>query len=291
MPPPPPLARDEARLWRVPVLGGLDVLQARFVKQAFARHTHEEFTVGVVRRGAAAFWNRGAQHVAPDGSVMLINADEVNTGQPFAQGGYIHLVLYPSAELLRRVASEVGGRTARQPYFPQSVAQAPAVAQALLSAHRQLADPAATGLAQETALHAALAALTTQLSDGRLRPTFLGRERAAVQRTRAYLEAHACRDVTLGELASVGGLSAFHLSRVFREALGLPPHAYQIQARIRQAQGWLRAGLPAAQVALDAGFSDQSAFSNQFKRHVGVTPGQYMRERQDVRDFPRQPPE
>ncbi|WP_161881178.1 hypothetical protein [Deinococcus alpinitundrae] len=51
--PPPartPLAHDG--LGRVPFLGGLEVLPARFVKQAFAHHTHEGFTVGVVRRSS-----------------------------------------------------------------------------------------------------------------------------------------------------------------------------------------------------------------------------------------------
>ena len=57
--------------------------------------------MGVVQHGAAGFWNRGAEHVAPDGSVMLINPGEVNTGHSFAEDGYVHLVLYPSAEHLQ----------------------------------------------------------------------------------------------------------------------------------------------------------------------------------------------
>lgn len=272
-----PLARDEARLWQVPFLGGLDVLQARFVKQTFARHTHEVFTVGVVQQGAAAFWNRGAEHVAPDGSVMLINPDEVNTGHSFLAAGYVHLVLYPSAEQLRQVAAEVTGRDMPPPYFPQSVAQAPEVAARLTLAHQVLIHPAATRLRQDEALQGALATLVTQLSDARLRPARVGQERGAVRLARAYLEAHACDAVSLEDLARLTGLSGFHLIRVFRQATGLPPHAYQVQARIRGAQVWLRAGWALAQVAAASGFSDQSAFSNQFKRHVGLTPGQYVR--------------
>jgi AraC-like DNA-binding protein len=269
------LARDEARLWRVPFLGGLDVLQARFVKQTFARHTHEVFTVGVVHWGAAAFWNRGAEHIAPDGSVMLINPDEVNTGHSFLAAGYVHLVLYPSAEQLRQVAADLTGQSVPLPYFAQSVAQAPEVAASLTRAHQVLVNPEATRLAQDTALGWALAASTLELSDSGLRLPPLGRERVAVQLTRAYLEAHACEDVALEDLVRLTGLSGFHLTRVFRDAVGLPPHAYQVQTRIRQAQTWLRAGWAIAQVSVASGFSDQSAFSNQFKRHVGVTPGQY----------------
>jgi AraC-like DNA-binding protein len=269
------LARDEARLWRAPFLGGLEVLQARFVKQSFARHTHETFTVGVVRQGAAAFWNRGAEHVAPDGSVMLINPDEVNTGHSFVAGGYVHLVLYPSAVQLRQLAAELTGRDVPQPYFAQSVAQSPGVARRLTAAHLVLADASTTRLAQDIALQSALLSLVAQLSDLPARPLSAGRERAAVRRARAYLDTHACEDVPLAELVRVTGLSAFHLTRVFRQEVGLPPHAYQVQARIRQTQRWLNAGWDLAQVALAAGFHDQSAFSNQFRRHVGVTPGRY----------------
>jgi len=271
------LNRDEARLWRVPFLGGLDVLQARFVRQAFARHTHEVFTIGVVWQGAAEFWNRGAEHVAPGGSVMMINADEVNTGHPFAEEGYVHLVLYPSAEQLRAVAEQVTGKSMTTPYFSQSVATAPEVARQLTAAHRVLADPAASLLARETALQGALASLITSQGEERLSPVRAGREREAVREVRTYLEAHACENIALQDLERLSGLSPFHLIRVFRQEVGLPPHAYQVQIRIQQAQEWIAAGWNLTEVALATGFSDQSAFTNQFKRHVGVTPGQYMR--------------
>ncbi|MFC4453150.1 AraC family transcriptional regulator [Deinococcus sonorensis] len=271
------LGRDEARLWRVPFLGGLDVLQARFVKQAFARHTHEEFTVGVVHQGAAEFWNRGAERIAPSGSVMMINADEVTTGHSYAEDGYLHLVLYPTAEQLRCVAAEVTGRRVVTPYFPQSVAEAPEVAGRLTAAHRTLADPSASLLFRESALQAALTSLVTTLAEERLSPARTGRERTAVRLVRTYLDDHATEEVALETLAQLAGLSAFHLNRVFRQEVGLPPHAYQVQARIRQAQAWIAAGWSLAEVALAAGFSDQSALSTQFRRHVGVTPGQYAR--------------
>jgi AraC-like DNA-binding protein len=266
------LKRDEARLWRVPFLGGLDVLQARFVKQAFARHTHEVFTVGVVWQGAAEFWNRGAEHVAPGGSVMMINPDEMNTGHSFAEEGYVHLVLYPSAEQLRSVAEQVTGRSVVTPYFPQSVATAPDVARRLTSAHRVLIDPAASLLAREVALQDALASLITSLGEKSLSPARIGQERAVVRKVRAYLEEHACEDVSLKDLAALAGISPFHLTRVFRQEVGLPPHAYQVQARVQRARVWIAAGWSLAEVALEAGFNDQSAFSNQFKRYVGVTP-------------------
>jgi AraC family transcriptional regulator len=48
--------------------------------------------------------------------------------------------------------------------------------------------------------------------------------------------------------------------------------------RVDRAKQFLQAGtdLSLAEVAADAGFSDQSQFSRHFKRLVGVTPGQFQ---------------
>jgi transcriptional regulator GlxA family with amidase domain len=98
-------------------------------------------------------------------------------------------------------------------------------------------------------------------------PRSPGRERKAVRRSREYLEEHAAENVTLGALARFAGLSSFQLCRVFREAVGMTPHAYQTQARVRRAKSLLSAGLPIALVATEAGFYDQAHLTRHFKAH------------------------
>jgi AraC-like DNA-binding protein len=105
-----------------------------------------------------------------------------------------------------------------------------------------------------------------------------GRERRAVRLSREYLHEHAAENVTLEALARFAGLSAFHLCRVFRAAVGMTPHAYQTQARVRRAKSLLVAGLPITVVAAQTGFYDQAHLTRHFKRIVGLTPGQYVRD-------------
>jgi AraC family transcriptional regulator len=78
-------------------------------------------------------------------------------------------------------------------------------------------------------------------------------------------------------MAAVARLSVYHFARQFKRATGLPPHQFVILRRIERAQQLLQGGgdLSLAEVALRAGFSDQSQFSHHFKRLVGVTPGQF----------------
>jgi AraC-like DNA-binding protein len=105
-----------------------------------------------------------------------------------------------------------------------------------------------------------------------------------VQQVRAYLEAHYAANVSLEQLAALTNFSSFHLVRVFRTAIGLPPHAYLTQVRLRHAKRLLAAGLPIAQVAAEIGFTDQSHLARHFKQLAGVTPGQYAQGRKNVQD-------
>lgn len=41
--------------WRVPELGGLDLLHGSFTTHAFARHTHDTYSIGLLGQGAMTF--------------------------------------------------------------------------------------------------------------------------------------------------------------------------------------------------------------------------------------------
>jgi AraC family transcriptional regulator len=100
-----------------------------------------------------------------------------------------------------------------------------------------------------------------------------GRLRAVVE----YIEEHLDVGPTLEQMAAAAGLSVYHFARQFKTATDLSPHQYVILRRVERAKQLLQAGtdLSLAEVALHAGFSDQSQFSHHFKRLVGVTPGRF----------------
>jgi AraC family transcriptional regulator len=79
------------------------------------------------------------------------------------------------------------------------------------------------------------------------------------------------------QMAAATRLSPYHFARQLEAATRLPPHLYVILHGVERAEQFLQAGtgLSLAEVAADAGSSDQRQFSQHFKRLVGVTPGQF----------------
>lgn len=279
----PDLPRDRAALWRMPALGGMEVLRATFVAHTYGRHTHDEYAIGTIERGAQTFAYRGAERLATPGVVVVIEPGEVHTGRAAAPEGYAYRMLYPNPDWLRRAASELADRPRSAPVFPDPVVHDPPLAGAVRALHLALEEPAPR-LECEARLLSTLTAIVARHGEDRPSPRPVGRESPAVARARAYLEDSYAEDLTLADLAAVVALSPFQLARVFRAAVGLPPHAYLDQVRVRHAKRLLAAGLPIAEAALAVGFADQSHLTRRFKRLVGVTPGVYQAGSKNVQD-------
>jgi len=89
-----------------------------------------------------------------------------------------------------------------------------------------------------------------------------------------YVQEHFTRDLSLTELASVAGVSPSHLKTVFRRTTGLPVHQYIIRLRVEYAiRLTLETKLPLSEIAIMAGFANQSHMARHTRRIIGTSPG------------------
>jgi len=103
-----------------------------------------------------------------------------------------------------------------------------------------------------------------------------GLSRERLRRVCDYIEAHLDDRLTLTEVAGVACLSPYHFSRSFKQAVGVGPRRYIVQRRVARAKTLLRrTNQPLSWVAQEAGFADQSHLTAEFRRQIGVTPGQF----------------
>lgn len=88
-----------------------------------------------------------------------------------------------------------------------------------------------------------------------------------------YVRTNLASDLSLSELAKVAGLSPSHFKTLFKQTVGMPVHQYVIRRRVEYAMEVLQRGdPPLADVALRAGFANQSHMARWMKRLGGITP-------------------
>jgi AraC family transcriptional regulator len=160
----------------------------------------------------------------------------------FGPGFYDPLI----AEIVRALARETGGGPA----------------------DRLLVDGLSTALAVQ--LLRRLASWTPPV------PHASGLPRERLRRVLDHIEAHLGEPLGLADLAAVAGLSPWHFSRCFAQAMGVGPHRYVTRRRIARAQEMMRATRePIAAIAQALGFADQSHFTSAFRRETGATPARF----------------
>ena len=94
-----------------------------------------------------------------------------------------------------------------------------------------------------------------------------------LRRALDFIESQLGQAIGVTEIAAACGTSAFHFSRAFRHAMGLPPYAFLLERRMAKARDLLLASmLPLTQVAAECGFGGLSQFSRMFKQATGVSP-------------------
>ena len=268
---------EQTRFWQSRELGGVELLQAHYVEQRFSPHVHEGFVFTVIEHGAQRFRHRGSDHLAPAGSMVLINPDELHTGSKAHDLGWHYRGFYPDNTQVCGVLAELEWGQQGMPSFALSVLHDPLLHHQFVTLH-QLLDSQASALQLQTAWREAILLLFQR--HARLPEVLVpGHEPHAVSRAKELLSSQLASPPSLEELAQAVGLSPFHFARVFRRATGLPPHSWLMQRRLEQARALLRNGCAPLSVAMQLGFADQSHLSRQFKQAYGVAPGQYRQAR------------
>ncbi|MEO7360627.1 MAG: methylated-DNA--[protein]-cysteine S-methyltransferase [Gemmatimonadaceae bacterium] len=90
-----------------------------------------------------------------------------------------------------------------------------------------------------------------------------------------FIDQHVDEPLPLTRLATEANVSAYHLQRSFKAALGVSPKAYHANARLRALKTSLRAGDRVSRAIIDAGFGSTSRVYEQVDGGLGMTPSAY----------------
>jgi AraC-like DNA-binding protein len=256
---------------------GIETLRAHFKGHAYDPHWHDSYLVGFTEQGVQQFHCRRQKYASTPGQIFLLEPGDIHDGDAPTEEGFTYRMLYLEPHWIERELSQLFEDAPAQQVlaFAQNLTRDPRLSQAIADAFAALHSQEPL-IVRQSALDRLLEQLTGHLH-WRKRHNPDPRLPLVALRARDYLQANVHQDVGLDELAQACNVDRFRLTRAFKAAFSLPPHAYLVQLRLAKARRQLANGDFPAQVASDLGFADQSHLGRWFVRAYGLSPAAYRK--------------
>lgn len=263
------------RFMRVRDLPAVELYQGIEVTRPTSRHMHFIFALTVGEAGIGIHQTPKKKfHITP-GNIIIINCGETHSNDIPVNNKYSSRTIRIEPQYLKTLLSQISGRHDLI-CTPQPVFYDKGLAQSILHLHSILAK-STMKLEKECLILDTLAELYARHAPTERTHQSAGSEYVSIRQVCEYLHDCYYMNISLNELAQIASLSPYYLTRVFTKQLGVSPHEYQLQIRLKKATDLLFLGKTPAEVAFETGFCDQSHFYKAFKKKYGITPSQYER--------------
>ncbi len=264
------------RFWRDETLS---FVEARAIhdgsKVCYAKHAHETFSIGVVTAGVGTYMNGRLRERVGAGGMVLMNPGDVHVCNPVDREPWAYRMLYVDVPWLADLQHQLG--FSHRPDF-WAFSTALTTRRDLYAGFNRLYTLLTSDHEDHLRKHSALLSFFSEVHR-QLNPAPASADEGNRKLARAaeYIRENCTRPLKLDEICFAAELSASYLIRAFKRCYGMTPHAYLINRRIEYSRAQLRRGRTIAEVAIEAGFSDQAHLQRAFRQFMAATPGQYQR--------------
>lgn len=263
------MAASQFRMLRSSV-PGLEAVVAT-TGHRFARHTHEQFGIGLIFSGAQKSLSGRGMVEAEAGDIITVNPNEVHDGAPIGEARSWS-ILYFDPAVMDGFAREVAQGGTNRSEIPRPVIHDGRLAERFRALFSAVTGDEERMRCEELLLSVIADAMreTVQQAESATAPH-------SIVHARNLIDDDPAAEISLADLARESGLSRFQVLRAFAKVTGFTPHAYLVQARVHLARRLIARGMSLAEAAFESGFADQSHMTRAFVSRYGLTPGAYAR--------------
>jgi len=251
---------------------GVELFRAWFAGEAYQKHRHDTYAIGLTDRGVQVFDYRGSVRTSTAGEVVVLYPDEPHDGRAGTDEGFGYRIVYVEPSRLTEALRVLRGRPSPLPFLRDPVSRNARLARAIGEAFRAPPD----SLAIDSLVVGLAEGLMAGERRGAGRPVLSRHvDVRALERARQFLATERTRVVRSTELEAITGLTRYDLARQFRIMFGTSPYRYLLMRRLEFARKRIHQERPLVEIACDAGFADQAHFTRAFKAAFGLTPARY----------------
>lgn len=244
------------------------------IKQKFPNHFHEYYVIGFIESGRRQLFCKNKEYVIERGDLVLFNPGDNHTCQQIDGGTLDYRCMNIKTEVMKKVLFEITGKD-YVPYFKENAVFNSDIVPSLQELYLMIMNEERDFKKEEIFLFI-IEQLITEYADAITVDT-LKEANTEIKTICDFLEENYMESITLSKLSELTGLNKYYLLRSFTKQKGITPYGYLESIRISKAKKLLEQGIAPIDVAIQTGFTDQSHFTNFFKKFIGLTPKQYMK--------------
>lgn len=265
---------NSTRYWFDPKTPGLSLLCADFTTHEYPAHIHDALMVAVTEAGGSQIEAGGGPEEAHSAALLVVNPAEPHSSRMNGSRRWQYRSFYLEQTAIADVMRGLGA--GELPRFSRNMLHDIPLIRGFRALHHALEDGYAEQLRRRELLLETFGELAARYGDGGAQVPMAPRDRVLLGSVIDLMRDRHADHLTLADLAAVAGLTQFQLIGLFRKGVGMTPHAYLTQIRLESARAALRQAMPIAEAAIHAGFYDQAALTNAFRRCHGITPLQFV---------------
>lgn len=244
------------------------------LKQKFPNHFHEYYVIGFIESGRRQLLCKNKEYIIESGDLILFNPGDNHTCQQIDGKTLDYRCMNIKEDIMKKAVFEITGKN-YLPYFKENAVFNSDIVPSLQELYLMIINGEKDFKKEEIFLFI-IEQLITEYTDV-VPVTTLSEMNTEIKTVCGFLEENYMNNITLNDLSNLTGLNKYYLLRSFTKQKGISPYSYLESIRISKAKKLLEQGIAPIDAALQTGFTDQSHFTNFFKKFIGLTPKQYMK--------------
>ncbi|WP_236897127.1 AraC family ligand binding domain-containing protein [Clostridium beijerinckii] len=243
------------------------------IMQKFPNHFHDYYVIGFIENGKRYLSCKNKQYIIETGDLIVFNPGDIHTCEQIDDRTLDYRCINIKKDVMKKITFEITGKE-YLPNFMEFVLFRNELTSSLKELHLMIMEEE-RNLKKEELFLFIMEQLIREYSNPVSEMT-IQEASAEIKTVCDYLENNYMENITLNQLSNLTGLSKYYLLHSFTKQKGISPYNYLQTIRIGKAKKMLEQGVAPIDVAFKTGFTDQSHFTNFFKKLIGLTPKQYM---------------
>lgn len=236
----------------------------------YKKHFHDTFSLGVNKKGASIYHNKGNSYELKENMLSIINPNVVHSCNSTKDVLNVYYMMYLNTNWCKEIQNIIDDKVEEFVNIPVDIIEDENI-------YNEYINLCEFVFSDNHILDKEDAIIDFFIKFFSL---FLNKNENILvdkkfEEIISHLEKNYKENISIDELSKIFELNPFYIIRLFKSKINLTPHAYLLNLKINKAKELLKKDYSIVDTALECGFFDQSHFHKNFLKIVACTPNEY----------------